>query len=347
MNATLSDTLGPSAAPDTSENTPEVDIILGSFEEPNYRRFLRVLCAVVIGGMALVFFWGAGDAGLIWFFVSLTFLWSISRRLYQRKSILITNQNVGTVGGKLDQRVAWNAVRSIEVVGQVVELRFPGGKHSIVLTILDPAVRDDAATAIIRCFEMYRYAGPFILPLEEALEIRSERLEIRPLRTSDLSFVADLFTSAERVDRQLSVITSRELVALAAAAPFKKGCSKSNYGRLVICEGANAIGMLYFSPCDLILRHATVGIDILPEFCNRGYGTEAMRAVLAFLGSESNLTRISAGCFSDNHACRRILEKSGMTHVGTQRRFWLKGDTWKDGEMFEHIFEQTAVVGRD
>jgi RimJ/RimL family protein N-acetyltransferase len=72
-----------------------------------------------------------------------------------------------------------------------------------------------------------------------------------------------------------------------------------------------------------------------------------VRAALAFLGSESNLTRISAGCFSDNHACRRMLEKSEMRHLGTQRRFWLKGDAWKDGEMFEYIFESTAGSGRD
>ncbi len=43
-------------------------------------------------------------------------------------------------------------------------------------------------------------------------------------------------------------------------------------------QGETAIGMIYLLPADMILRHATLGIDLLPEFQQQGYGTEAMRA---------------------------------------------------------------------
>ena len=75
---------------------------------------------------------------------------------------------------------------------------------------------------------------------------------------------------------------------------------------------------------------AGVGYWIGVPYWNRGYATEALRAVVAYGFDTLGLNRIYAYHFVRNAASGRVLQKAGMTHEGTLRRH-----TFKDGEFLD------------
>jgi [ribosomal protein S5]-alanine N-acetyltransferase len=54
---------------------------------------------------------------------------------------------------------------------------------------------------------------------------------------------------------------------------------------------------------------------------NRGFATEAVRALCAWAAAEPDVFRIWAVCAVDNPASARVLEKAGMTREGILRRW--------------------------
>lgn len=60
-------------------------------------------------------------------------------------------------------------------------------------------------------------------------------------------------------------------------------------------------------------RIGDIGYWIGPDSWNRGYATEATRAVIAYGFDVLQLPRIQATCFVENGASSRVLEKAGMT----------------------------------
>lgn len=60
-----------------------------------------------------------------------------------------------------------------------------------------------------------------------------------------------------------------------------------------------------------------LGYAIREEFWNRGIVTEATRAVVDYGFRQLDLALISAYCYPDNHASRRVLEKFGFHYEGT------------------------------
>ena len=69
---------------------------------------------------------------------------------------------------------------------------------------------------------------------------------------------------------------------------------------------------------------AEIGYWIGVPYWNRGYATEAGRAVVRFAFEELGLNRVDAEVFSRNPASSRVLQKLGMRHEGTHRAHIVK-----------------------
>ena len=63
---------------------------------------------------------------------------------------------------------------------------------------------------------------------------------------------------------------------------------------------------------------------------NRGYGTEATRAVIAYAFDVVGLHRVSLGVLSFNPRARRVYEKCGFVHEGTERHALRWEGEWID-----------------
>lgn len=80
-----------------------------------------------------------------------------------------------------------------------------------------------------------------------------------------------------------------------------------------------AIGSITVVSKDLNNRVCEIGYNIGEEFWNKGYGTEAIKSVLKYLFSLNLFDIITATCFDDNIASRRVLEKNNFTKEGLLR----------------------------
>lgn len=336
------------SGPDASEPPQLVSVVLATFSEDPSRQLFRSGIVILTGVTGTIMFWWYSEGLELGLFLWIWLMVSAAGRLLRKRSIAVGNHELKTVRGEIDQGIRWVDVESLKVDGTEIELRFPeGGSRFISLRFLNPVNRDDAATAIIRTLEMFRHAGPVVIPLENDMRISSQHLELRPFTVNDVPFYVRLVTCPERMASQLSVMTSDELVAGSMTSLFKKHSQRNAYGMLMVWKLDTPIGIVYLRPTDLILRQATLGLDLLAEYQGRGYGTEAVRAAIDYIERSSNLVKITAGTFSDNPASRRVLEKAGMTYIGTDRKFWFKGDHWKDGDRFEYLLNPEAVPTSD
>ncbi|TKA32072.1 hypothetical protein B0A50_01319 [Salinomyces thailandicus] len=78
-------------------------------------------------------------------------------------------------------------------------------------------------------------------------------------------------------------------------------------------------------------RHTDIGIDILPEYQGKGYGSEAIRWVLRWAFMAAGMHRVSIGAFEYNTGAIRLYEKLGFKKEGCIREnFWHEGRFWND-----------------
>jgi RimJ/RimL family protein N-acetyltransferase len=66
---------------------------------------------------------------------------------------------------------------------------------------------------------------------------------------------------------------------------------------------------------------AELGFNIAKPYWNRGYATEAVRAVTDFAFTLPGIERVQAVCHVDNAASARVLHKAGMRREGRLSRY--------------------------
>jgi RimJ/RimL family protein N-acetyltransferase len=77
-----------------------------------------------------------------------------------------------------------------------------------------------------------------------------------------------------------------------------------------------------------------MGCEIAPDYWNRGYATEATRAMLAFGFDSLGLHRIWASTMAPNAAAWRVLEKIGMVREGELRETTRLEDGWANSLIY-------------
>ncbi|MBM3330786.1 GNAT family N-acetyltransferase [candidate division WOR-3 bacterium] len=77
-----------------------------------------------------------------------------------------------------------------------------------------------------------------------------------------------------------------------------------------------------------------LGYMVAKESWNRGYCTEAARAMMSFGFSTLGLDRIQAGHFPRNPASGRVMQKLGMTREGVLRQYVSNRGTREDIVMY-------------
>jgi RimJ/RimL family protein N-acetyltransferase len=86
---------------------------------------------------------------------------------------------------------------------------------------------------------------------------------------------------------------------------------------------------------------AEIGWVLDPSYAGRGLGTQAGRLLLERCFGELGLRRVTAGCFADNVASWRIMERLGMRREEHAVRASLHRDgTWRDGYSYAILREE-------
>lgn len=86
-----------------------------------------------------------------------------------------------------------------------------------------------------------------------------------------------------------------------------------------------------------------IGWVFNPKYYNKGFATEAARAVLNFGFAKMKLHRIIATCQPENTPSYRIMEKIGMRREGYFKKCIPHGDEWWDEYYYSILGEEWAT----
>ena len=142
--------------------------------------------------------------------------------------------------------------------------------------------------------------------------IKTKRLEIKPITDGDRDQVISLLT--DNVVKQTYMVPDFESIEAAEKLFHRiKDLSYSAefyqvgiYLEDVLIGIANEVGR----EDDGI----ELGYAILPEFHNKGYGTEMLHALIHQM-FEDGFKKVITGAFSENFSSIRVMEKCGMRRV--------------------------------
>jgi ribosomal-protein-alanine N-acetyltransferase len=98
---------------------------------------------------------------------------------------------------------------------------------------------------------------------------------------------------------------------------------------ITLRETGTLIGATGIHPHERFSR-AEIGYWLGVDFWNKGYASEACRALVDFGFGTLGLERIQASYFTENIASRRVMEKAGMQYECTLRSYVQKDDKSMD-----------------
>ena len=111
----------------------------------------------------------------------------------------------------------------------------------------------------------------------------------------------------------------------------------------VIClaEDERPIGEVMLADLDRVNGSAQVGIVIgESDEWGKGYGTDAVRALVDFGFAELRLERIWLEVGTENLRAKRSYEKAGFTHEGTFRHDRWEGGRYTDGHIMSILHDE-------
>jgi RimJ/RimL family protein N-acetyltransferase len=150
--------------------------------------------------------------------------------------------------------------------------------------------------------------------------LRTERLLLRPFRLEDASVVQQLAGAREVADTTLT-IPHPYLDGIAEAWIDTHMDAWERRERVTFAITSEADGVVGAITLRLTPAHrrAELGYWVGRPFWNRGYATEAARAVVTFGFETLELNRIHASHLTRNPASGRVMAKAGLRFEGTFR----------------------------
>lgn len=180
---------------------------------------------------------------------------------------------------------------------------------------------------------------------------RTERLLLRQVREGDIDRMLE-FRNQPEVYRWL-LRTKVEADAFRAAW-MRTLSDPRDYSSVVELDGVvigtasldvrDALGQGDGDP--MARAEAEIGYILDPAHAGRGYATEIAGALLRICLEDLRLHRVTAGCFADNTASWRVLEKVGMRREEHGvRDSWHAELGWADGYTYAILREEWLTRG--
>jgi len=169
------------------------------------------------------------------------------------------------------------------------------------------------------------------------LDLKSERLLLRPLAETDSDVAIELFTDPA-VIRYVCETYTEQQVLVEEMPKYTKRCAGGCIGAWCVVERATQekLGMAILLPLpieedgrnwDLVVGddvpdcEIEIGYILKKSAWGKGYATEATKRLLKFAFEETPLEELVATTNSENTASQRVLEKCGLVYEGMRRAY--------------------------
>jgi len=144
--------------------------------------------------------------------------------------------------------------------------------------------------------------------------VRDSKVTLREMTRADVDEMAcwPRFVEPELQWANLDLITPRERDVY-----YERGRSNATRKRFVIVDRkSRVIGTVGLRNIDFFAEEGTLGIIIRADEVGRGYGTDAIRNVLAYAFGTLGLRRVLLDVAEHNLRARRCYERIGFSETG-------------------------------
>ncbi len=176
-----------------------------------------------------------------------------------------------------------------------------------------------------------------------ATSLRTERLELRPVRDEDVDRILE-YRNLPEVTRWL---LHTEVDPASFRARWRRAAEDPDDHSVAVVLDGVVIGTVSLDLVDGMGQpgmptrtEAQLGYIFDPAYAGHGYATEAVAAMVLHAFDRLGVRRITAGCFADNLASVRVLEKVGMLREQHGvRDSWHAELGWLDGYTYGLLAE--------
>jgi aminoglycoside 6'-N-acetyltransferase len=160
------------------------------------------------------------------------------------------------------------------------------------------------------------------------MELRGERVVLRPLRVDDAPRLAELAAHPE-VTRWWPDLDEAKLV--------EKAEGKPNEAFFAVVHDSEIAGLVqYYEETDPDYRHAGIDLFLGAPYQDRGLGTDAVRTMARHLVRDRGHHRVVIDPVAHNERAIRDYEKVGFRRVGIMREYQREPDgSWSDGLLLD------------
>jgi RimJ/RimL family protein N-acetyltransferase len=166
--------------------------------------------------------------------------------------------------------------------------------------------------------------------------LQTRRLILRPFELSDAATVHRLAGDRAIIDTTLNIpnpYTKEMAEEWIATHASKFDAGEAATFAIVSRDAMNLTGAMGLT-IDSRFERAELGYWIGKPYWNKGFCTEAGRAVLKYSFSDLDLNRVYAHHFSRNPASGKVMKKLGMIREGRVRQHIKKEDRFEDLELY-------------
>ena len=176
--------------------------------------------------------------------------------------------------------------------------------------------------------------------------IETERLLLRDIRMEDIQEYYERLYGDGDVCRYLLFDPHQDIgESLQSIQEILEKYEEGNFYRWGITEKGDdsLIGVIGLVRIDEQANTCSFAYLLGCDYWNRGYGTEALQAVIRFAFEELEMERIVADHMVANPASVAVMRKAGMTHIGTEQGKDSKHSKLWDVEVYE-IRNPIAII---
>ena len=162
------------------------------------------------------------------------------------------------------------------------------------------------------------------------MNIYGKKVVIRAIEENDIKLVVNLFNDPEVEGKVIG--WSFPLSVYEQHRWMESNYKDKNNLRFVIeNETGVGIGIVTLTDIDWRNRKASTGIKILnPEMRGKGYGKDAIMAIMRYSFDTLGFNRLDTSWFSDNEASRQAHIRCGWKEEGIRKKYIYKNGDYKD-----------------
>lgn len=174
-------------------------------------------------------------------------------------------------------------------------------------------------------------------------ELLTPRLRLRRLTVADVPAYYERIGSSENVTKYMLFSPHKDISE--SVASVEKALARYEAGRcyrfcIALRESDALIGIIEPLRFDEEKESCSFAYMLGEDFWGKGYATEALKAVLAFLFEKMEIRRVEVDHMAENTASGGVMRKAGMTCVGLEPGKYEKDGKVRDAVVYAITREQ-------